>query len=103
MDSMLGFIASLALATLLLVGLGVPIIKRLTLAMEGHFEFSGDSLTKRSRLAGFLYFTAWALVSVLAWSFFADWFFTGSLEYALTLLALKAEIVIRILAELGSD
>ena len=49
----IGFAISASLCAALFGVTGVYVLRTLTLALEGHYEFKGDSLTKRSRLAGF--------------------------------------------------
>lgn len=103
MDEPVGFFIFATLAAVVMVASGVPVVKRLTLALEGHYEFKGDSLTKRSRLAGFMWFFGWLLIAVVTASFFFDWLLSGSVEYAFLMLGYKVEIIFRILAEMGND
>jgi hypothetical protein len=92
-----------ALAFALFAAIGVLAVKNLTLALEGKMEFQGDSLTKRSRLAGFAWFALWAVGVALAWSFFIDWYWFGDLTLALANLWLRLEIILHVLAEMSSD
>lgn len=82
---------------------GIYAVRALTLAMEGHYEFKGDSLTKRSRLGGFVRAGLWSIVVVLTWSFFIDWFWFQDAGFALAALMVRLEIVLHILAELGDN
>ncbi len=82
---------------------GIGIIRSLTLALEAKYEFSGDSLTKRSRLKGFLLFGFWLLAASVNWSFFFDWYLTGSSAQAFERLADRAYIIILILDAMSSD
>ncbi|MEZ5666781.1 MAG: hypothetical protein R3F55_04980 [Alphaproteobacteria bacterium] len=83
--------------------LGVRMLRGFVLAMEGHREFHGDSLTKRSRLGGFVRFFLWALGGAVTWSFYIDWLWFEDFGYAFSALMVRLEIVFRILAELSDD
>ena len=96
--------AILALACVaVLAATGIYVMRTLTLALEGHYEFKGDSLTKRSRLAGFVRVALWSIAVVTAWSFFIDWIWFQDLEFALAALALRLQYVLQIVAEIMSD
>lgn len=103
MDAPIQFILFSGLAMAVMVFTGVPVVKKLTLALEGQYEFKGDSMTKRSRLAGFMWFFGWLLAAVVTSSFCFDWMLSGSLDYALMMLGYKLEIIFRILAEMSND
>jgi hypothetical protein len=87
----------------LLMWWGVRVLRLLTLALEGHYEFHGDSLTKRSRLGGFARFFLWAVVAATAWSFFIDWLWFEDLGFAVGALLVRLEWILHILAELADD
>jgi len=97
----LGFSALGCMALLAVVGMRV--LRLLTLALEGHYEFHGDSLTRRSRLGGFFRFILWAVAAAVTWSFFIDWFWFEDFDFAVGALLLRLEVVLHILAELGDD
>lgn len=99
----LGFAISASLCAALFGATGVYVLRTLTLALEGHYEFKGDSLTKRSRLAGFARFFIWAVLAATAWSFFIDWIAFQDLEFALTALAVRLHFVIEILSSLSDN
>jgi len=82
---------------------GVGIIRSLTLALEAKYEFHGDSLTKRSRLKGFVFFGIWLLAAVVNWSFVFDWYLSGSLQVAFERLGQKAELILILLEALSND
>ena len=90
----IGFAISASLCAALFGVTGVYVLRTLTLALEGHYEFKGDSLTKRSRLAGFTRFFIWAVLAATAWSFFIDWIVFQDLDFALAALWVRLEIVI---------
>ena len=82
---------------------GVHVVRKLTLALEGKYEFKGDSISKRSRLAGFTVFFLWVMFASVNWSFAFDWFLSGSIEYAYDRLWIKVYVILEILAALGDD
>ena len=86
-----------------LAATGVHVMRTLTLALEGHYEFKGDSLTKRSRLAGFTRVALWSIAVVTAWSFFIDWFWFEDLQFALAALAWRLQYVLLIIVEIMGD
>ena len=49
MENTAGFIVALLIVTGGMVFAGIPLLKSLTLSIEGHKEFKGDSLTRRER------------------------------------------------------
>ncbi len=95
-------VSALAVAALFAVT-GVYAVRTLTLALEGHYEFKGDSLTKRTRLGGFVRAGLWSLGVVLAWSFFIDWYWFQDAGFAFAALMVRLEVVLHILAELGDN
>ena len=97
------FAISALAASAVCAATGVYAVRTLTLALEGHYEFKGDSLTKRSRLGGFVRAGAWAICVVLTWSFFIDWIWFQDAGFALAALLVRLEIVLHILAELGDN
>lgn len=99
----IGFAVSSLICAAVLGVSGVYVLRTLTLALEGHYEFKGDSLTRRSRLAGFARFIIWAVLGATAWSFFIDWIWFQDLDFALTALWIRLEIVLEILQALGDD
>ncbi len=82
---------------------GIYTVRTLTIALEGHYEFKGDSLTKRSRVAGFTRVILWSVCVVMAWSFLIDWFWFADLDFAITAFLVRLEIVLHILAALGDN
>jgi len=99
----IGFAISASLFAALFGATGVYVLRTLTLALEGHYEFKGDSLTKRSRLAGFARFIIWAVLAATAWSFFIDWIVFEDLEFAFTALAVRLQVIIEILSHLSDN
>ena len=95
-------VSALAVAAVCAVT-GVYAVRTLTLALEGHYEFKGDSLTRRTRLGGFVRAGLWATVVVLAWSFFIDWYWFQDVGFAFAALMVRLEVVLHILAELGDN
>jgi len=96
MDSPAGFAVVLVAVTAGMVLVGIPLLKSLTLAIEGHKEFKGDSLTRRERTQGWIGAVVWAVFAIVVWSFFADWFRAGNLEYARDALSWRIENIIYI-------
>ena len=86
-----------------LTAIGVHVVRTLVLALEGHYEFKGDSLTKRSRLAGFTQVALWSIAVVTAWSFFIDWFWFEDLEFALAALAWRLQYILQIVVEIMGE
>ncbi|MCF6304600.1 MAG: hypothetical protein L3J33_04450 [Rhodobacteraceae bacterium] len=103
MDAPVQFAVLSIISFVIILVSGIGIIRSLTLALEAKYEFSGDSLTKRSRLKGFLLFGFWLLAASVNWSFFFDWYFTGSSAQAFERLADRAYIIILILDAMSSD
>lgn len=99
----LSFAISASIFVALFGATGVYVLRTLTLALEGHYEFKGDSLTKRSRLAGFARFIIWAILAATAWSFFIDWIVFQDLEFAFTALAVRLQFVIEVLSSLSDN
>lgn len=87
----------------LLAWWGVRALRLLTLALEGHYEFHGDTLTKRSRLGGFARFIFWAVVTATVWSFYIDWIWFEDLEFAIAALMVRLQWIFEILAALSDD
>ncbi len=103
MDAPVSFVIFTVFSVAIILASGVNIIKLLTLAIEAKYEFHGDTLTKRSRLKGFLIFGLWALAAVVNWSFVFDWYLTGSSQIAFERLAARARIILIILDALSND
>jgi len=103
MDAPVQFTILAMLSFVIILVSGVGIIRSLTLALEARYEFTGDSLTKRSRLKGFLVFGFWLLAAVVNWGFFFDWYLTGSSAVAFERLGDRAYIIIIILDAISSD
>lgn len=82
MDSPIGFAAALLAVMAGMVFAGIPVLKSLTLAIEGHKEFKGDSMTRREKTRGWVGAVVWAIVAIVIWSFFVDWLRAGNLSYA---------------------
>ena len=100
---MLWFSALALACALVSTATGIYTVRTLTIALEGHYEFKGDSLTKRSRLAGFTRVIIWSICVVMAWSFFIDWFWFADLDFAIAAFLVRLEIVLHILAALGDN
>jgi hypothetical protein len=90
-------------AAALLMWWGVHMLRVLTLALEGHYEFHGDTLTRRSRLGGFVRFFIWAVVAATAWSFWIDWIWFEDFGFAMAALMVRLQWILHILAELADD
>ncbi len=103
MDAPVNFAVFITLSFVIILVSGVNIIQSLTRAIEAKYEFSGDSLTKRSRLKGFLFFGFWALAAVVNWSFAFDWYLTGSSQIAFERLGDKAYLIFLLLEVISSD
>jgi len=71
--------------------IGVPVLKSLTLSIEGHREFKGDSMTRREKTRGWLGALVWSLAAIVIWSFYVDWLRAGNIEYAQDALAYRIE------------
>ncbi len=97
------FAISALLSAALLGWTGIYVLRTLTLALEGHYEFKGDSMTKRSRLGGFTRVFFWVIAAALAWSFFIDWIWFEDLGFATAALMVRLEIVFEILASMGDN
>lgn len=82
MENTAGFIVALLIVTGGMVFAGMPLLKSLTLSIEGHKEFKGDSLTRREKTRGWVGALVWALLAIVIWTFFVDWFRAGNAEYA---------------------
>ncbi|MEM7444766.1 MAG: hypothetical protein AAF414_15695 [Pseudomonadota bacterium] len=99
----LGFAISASICAAIFGATGVYVLRTLTLALEGHYEFKGDSLTKRSRLAGFARFFVWAVLAATAWSFFIDWIVFEDLDFAFAALAVRLHFIIEILSAMSDN
>ncbi len=91
MDSWMQFFISLAVVAGVMVVIGVPLLKSLTLSIEGHREFKGDSLTRRQKTRGWFGALVWTLITIVIWSFYVDWLRAGNIEYAQDALAYRIE------------
>ncbi len=91
MDSWMSFIISLAVVAGGMLTIGVPLLKSLTLSIEGHREFKGDSLTRRQKTRGWIGALVWSLAAIVIWSFYVDWLRAGNIEYAQDALAYRIE------------
>ncbi len=94
MDSPIGFAVALLAVIGGMVFVGIPLLKSLTLSIEGHKEFKGDSMTRREKTQGWVGAVLWAIVAIIIWSFFVDWFRAGNLEYAQDALGYRIEKII---------
>lgn len=94
MDSPIGFALTLLAVTAGMVFAGIPLLKSLTLSIEGHKEFKGDSMTRREKTRGWIGSVVWAMVAIVIWSFFVDWFRAGNLDYAQDALAYRIEKIL---------
>ncbi len=82
MDSPVGFAVALLAVMAGMVFAGIPLLKSLTLSIEGHKEFKGDSMTRREKTRGWVGAVVWAIAAIVIWSFFVDWFRAGNIDYA---------------------
>lgn len=103
MDAPVQFSVFLVVSFAVLLVIGANIVRSLTLALEAKYEFTEDSLTKRSRLKGFIFFGFWSLAAVVNWSFAFDWYLSGSSQVAFERLWDKAHIILILLEALSSD
>lgn len=103
MDAPVQFSVFVVISFAVILVSGVGIIQSLTRAVEAKYEFQGDSLTKRSRLKGFVFFAIWLLLAVVSWSFAFDWYLSGSLQIAFERLGHKAELILIILEAISND
>ncbi len=94
MDAPFAFALSLIAVAGGMVAIGVPLLKSLTLAVEGHREFEGDSMTRREKTRGWIGAVIWALVAIVIWSFFVDWFRAGNIEYAQDAMGWRVQKII---------
>lgn len=94
MDSPVGFGIALLVVMVGMVFAGIPLLKALTLSIEGHREFKGDSLTRREKTKGWVGAAVWAIVAIVIWSFFVDWFRAGNLQYARDALGYRIEKIL---------
>lgn len=91
MDYPLGFTVSILVVISGMALAGIPLLKSLTLAIEGHREFKGDSMTRREKTKGWVGAVIWAVVAVIIWSFFIDWFRAGNIEFAQDAMGYRIE------------
>ncbi len=91
MDSPIGFAMTLLVVMAGMVFAGIPLLKSLTLSIEGHKEFQGDSMTRREKTQGWIGAVVWAIAAIIIWSFFVDWFRAGNLDYAQDAMAYRIE------------
>ncbi|NOR61279.1 MAG: hypothetical protein GQ535_02145 [Rhodobacteraceae bacterium] len=91
MDSWVQFAGSLLIVMGGMALIGIPLLKSLTLSIEGHREFKGDSMTRREKTRGWLGALVWSLAAIVIWSFFVDWLRAGNIEYAQDALAYRIE------------
>ena len=103
MDAPVQFSVFVVVSFAIILVTGINIIKSLTLALEAKYEFHGDSLTKRSRLKGFVLFGFWLLAAIISWSFAFDWYLSGSVQVAFERLARKAELIVILLQAFSND
>ncbi|MCF6274076.1 MAG: hypothetical protein L3J37_12995 [Rhodobacteraceae bacterium] len=98
MDYPVGFAVSLLVVIVGMVAVGISMLKSLTLAVEGFREFDGDSMTRRDKTRGWVGAVVWSLFAIVIWSFFIDWFWAGSLEYAQDAIGYRIENIARALS-----
>jgi len=94
MDSPIGFAVALLAVIAGMVFVGIPLLKSLTLSIEGHREFQGDSMTRRERTQGWIGAALWAIAAIIIWSFFIDWLRAGNLEYAQDALGYRIQKIV---------
>jgi len=95
MDNPIGIVITLLIVAAGMAFAGIPLLKSLTLSIEGHKEFKGDSMTRREKTKGWIGAVVWAIAAVVIWSFFVDWFRAGNLEYAQDALGWRIEKIIQ--------
>ncbi len=91
MDSWIQFVGALLVVMGGMAFIGVPLLKALTLSIEGHKEFKGDSMTRREKTRGWVGAVVWSIAAIIIWSFFVDWFRAGNIEYAQDALGYRIE------------
>ncbi len=91
MDSISTFVISLAIICAGMVYFGMSALKSLILAIEGHKEFDGDSLTRRARTKGWVAAAIWAVIAILVWTFYVDWLRSGSSQFAFEAMGWRIE------------
>lgn len=94
MDSPIGFTVTLLVVMGGMVFAGIPLLKSLTLSIEGLREFKGDSMTRREKTRGWVGALIWSLAAILIWIYFVDWFRAGNLEYAQDALAYRIQRIL---------
>ncbi len=94
MDSPFAFAGSLLVILVGMSVVGVPLLKGVTLAIEGHREFKGDSMTRRTKTRGWVGAVIWSLVAIVIWSFYIDWARSGNIEYAKDALGYRIEKIL---------
>lgn len=98
MDHPFGFTGSLLGIILGMAAIGVPLLKSLTLSIEGHREFKGDSMTRRKKTRGWVGALVWCIFAIIIWSFYVDWARAGNIDYARDAMSYRIE---RILENMG--
>lgn len=98
MDHPIGFVFTVLVIIVGMVAAGVPLLKSLTLSIEGHREFKGDSMTRREKTRGWIGSVVWAFVAMVIWSFLIDWFRAGNIEYAQDALGYRIEKIVQALS-----
>ncbi len=91
MDSPIGFALALLVVTAGMVFVGIPLLKALTLSVEGIREFKGDSMTRREKTQGWVGAVIWAIAAIIIWSFFVDWGRAGNIQYAQDALGYRVQ------------
>ena len=91
MDYPLGFAISLILVIAGMSVSGIPLLKSLTLSIEGHREFKGDSMTRREKTRGWVGAVVWSIFAIIIWTFFVDWFRAGNIDFATEAFAYRIE------------
>ena len=91
MDGPIQLVVSLLVVIGVMVVIGIPLLKSLTLSIEGQKEFKGDSMTRREKTRGWLGSLVWAIAAIIIWSFFVDWIRAGNIEYAQDAMAYRID------------
>ena len=91
MDYPIGFAVSILGVIAVMTAAGIPLLKSLTLSIEGHREFKGDSMTRREKTRGWVGAVIWAIVAIIIWSFFIDWLRAGNIEFARDAMGYRIE------------
>ena len=91
MDYPLWFALALLGTVFAMSVIGIPLLKSLTLSVEGHREFKGDSMTRREKTRGWMGAVVWSIAAIIIWSFYIDWLRAGDIDFAIEAMAYRIE------------